>query len=55
MQEKCRKCTLLTFDPFATFFCRNNEIWLQEVVVLQRFLLLIAIDWIFATCIISWL
>jgi hypothetical protein len=49
-----RLAVLLTSNPYATLFCRNDKIWLQQGVLSQPFALSIAIDVIFATQIVSW-
>ena len=42
------------FDPNAKRFCRNDMIWLQEGVLTQPSQVFVAIDWIFATQLVSW-
>ena len=46
--------TLLTSDPYTTLFCRNGMVSLQQVLLSQRFSLLVAIDWFFAMKIVLW-
>ena len=45
---------LLTSDPYTTLFCRNGMVSLQQVLLSQRFSLLVAIDWFFAMKIVLW-
>ena len=48
------KVALLTSDPYTTLFCRNGMVSLQQVLLSQRFSLLVAIDWFFAMKIVLW-
>jgi hypothetical protein len=47
--------TLVTSDPYAMLFCRNNKIWLQQGVLSQPFALSVVIGGFFAMQIILWL